>query len=270
MLADSTDVQGVGTDELAEPLDDVFRRQFAVVRRGEPEWESLPPTVELTPPRRVVTLPAGRVLGLDGDHQIGDDLAAVADDGHVGGAVLGDLGRVDVGVYDSGLWANVDNFPVTRSSKRAPNATIRSDRCSAVTAATLPCIPGIEVAPVAVRERAAGGERRHDGDAGQLDQPAQLCPCARSDHPATDVEHRATGVDDQPSRLLTCLECGRVVGRYPGRLISPGQAKVVCACKASLATSTRTGPGRPVPAMWKASATVGESRPGRSPGSCVW
>ncbi len=35
-----------------------------------------------------------------------------------------------------------------------------------------------------------------------------------------------------------------------------GQSKVVIACSASLDTSTSTGPGRPVLAMWKASATV--------------
>ena len=43
------------------------------------------------------------MLGLDGDDQVGDDLAAVADDRHVGVPVLGDLGRVDVGVDDLGV-----------------------------------------------------------------------------------------------------------------------------------------------------------------------
>ena len=35
-----------------------------------------------------------------------------------------------------------------------------------------------------------------------------------------------------------------------------GQVKVVCACMADLATSTSTGPGRPVEAMWNACAMV--------------
>ena len=39
--------------------------------------------------------------------------------------------------------ANVDSWPVTRSSNRAPMVMSRSDFCSAVTAATVPCIPGI-------------------------------------------------------------------------------------------------------------------------------
>ena len=39
--------------------------------------------------------------------------------------------------------ANVDSWPVTRSSKRAPSAMMRSDFCRPVTAATVPCMPGM-------------------------------------------------------------------------------------------------------------------------------
>ena len=39
--------------------------------------------------------------------------------------------------------ANESSLPVTRSSKRAPRATIRSAFCSAPTAATVPCMPGM-------------------------------------------------------------------------------------------------------------------------------
>ena len=39
--------------------------------------------------------------------------------------------------------AKLDSLPVTRSSKRAPSEMIRSDFCSAVTAATVPCMPGM-------------------------------------------------------------------------------------------------------------------------------
>ena len=39
--------------------------------------------------------------------------------------------------------ANVDSWPVTRSSKRAPRVMSRSAFCSAVTAATVPCMPGM-------------------------------------------------------------------------------------------------------------------------------
>ncbi|MNW53216.1 hypothetical protein D3C74_307690 [compost metagenome] len=51
-----------------------------------------------------------------------------------------------------------------------------------------------------------------------------------------------------------CLECGLVTGWYPGSWSSWGHENVVRACMADLAMSTRTGPGRPVWAMWKASA----------------
>ncbi len=54
----------------------------------------------------------------------------------------------------------------------------------------------------------------------------------------------------------TCRECGRVTGRYPGRLNGTGQRNSVLACRASLAISTSTGPGRPVAARWNASPMV--------------
>ena len=39
--------------------------------------------------------------------------------------------------------AKVDSWPVTRSSNRAPSVMSRSAFCSAVTAATEPCMPGM-------------------------------------------------------------------------------------------------------------------------------
>ncbi len=39
--------------------------------------------------------------------------------------------------------AKESSLPVTRSSKRAPRLMIRSLRCSAATAATVPCMPGM-------------------------------------------------------------------------------------------------------------------------------
>jgi hypothetical protein len=39
--------------------------------------------------------------------------------------------------------AKLASWPVTRSSKRAPSATSRSDFCIAATAATVPCMPGM-------------------------------------------------------------------------------------------------------------------------------
>ena len=110
--------------------------------------------------------------------------------------------------------ANVDNFPVTRSSKRAPNATIRSDRCSAVTAATLPCMPGIP----RLRRSLSGNAPRAvsvvtTGIPVSSTSRCSSAQCAGSDHSATDVEHRATGVDDQSGGLLDLL--GMRTGRRP-------------------------------------------------------
>jgi len=64
--------------------------------------------------------------------------------------------------------AKLESLPVTRSSKRAPSATIRSAFCSAATAATVPCIPGIPrccgwesgSAPRAMRVVVAGAPER--------------------------------------------------------------------------------------------------------------
>ena len=39
--------------------------------------------------------------------------------------------------------AKLSSLPVTRSSNRAPRVTSRSDFCSAPTAATVPCMPGM-------------------------------------------------------------------------------------------------------------------------------
>ncbi len=63
---------------------------------------------------------------------------------------------------------------------------------------------------------------------------------------------RAAMISLAASRI--CLPCGLVTGRYPGSDSSVGQRNVVCAWRADFATSTSTGPGRPVEAMWKASA----------------
>ena len=56
-----------------------------------------------------------------------------------------------------------------------------------------------------------------------------------------------------PSCEQMARHFGRVVGWYPGRLISDGQENAVLACSASLEMSTSTGPGRPLAARWKAS-----------------
>ena len=47
-----------------------------------------------------------------------------------------------------------------------------------------------------------------------------------------------------------------MVGLYPGRSTPSGQYQSIVAWSTSLGTSTRTGPGRPVVAMWNASRMI--------------
>ena len=70
---------------------------------------------------------------------------------------------------------------------------------------------------------------------------------AGADHAAADVQHRAARLEDQPGRLADLLgvRSGHRAGSRAGAARS-ASANVVCACSADLATSTSTGPGRPV------------------------
>ena len=56
-----------------------------------------------------------------------------------------------------------------------------------------------------VGEGAACHERGHDRDAGELGQSAQLLGGVRLDDAATDVQHRTTRLDDEPSGLAHLL-----------------------------------------------------------------
>ena len=120
-------------------------------------------------PALVVTGRALVLLGLEGDDQVGDDLAAVAHDRHVGDPVLADLGGVDVGVDHLGAGGErvqVAGHPVVEARAQADDqvallqAGHRGD--GAVHARHA------EVLRVAVGERAARHQRGHDGDAGEL------------------------------------------------------------------------------------------------------
>jgi hypothetical protein len=134
--------------------------------------------------------------------------------GHVGDAVLADLGRVDVGVDDRRARREAVELAGDAVVEARAEAMSRSLFCRAVTAATVPCMPGhAEVLRVAVGERAAGHERRDDRDAGQLGEHAQLGGGARLEHAAADVQHRALRAAMSRAASRICLACGRVVGR---------------------------------------------------------
>ena len=154
--------------------------------------------------------------------------------------------------------ANESRLPVTRSSKRAPSEMIRSLRCSAGDGRDRAVHAGhAEVLRVAVGQGAARHQRGHHRDAGQVGQLQQLARGAGPDRAAADVEHRPLGVQDQPDRLLDLL------GVRPGHRAVAGQVQLGRARRTTSWPAARTsrrrpapGPGRPVEAMWNASAIV--------------
>ena len=110
---------------------------------------------------------------------------------------------------------------------------------------------------MAVGEGAARHQRGDDRDAGELGEHPQLGGRAGLEHAAADVEHRALGLGDQPGGLADLLgvRAGRRVVAGQVEHGRPGERRR-SACRMSLGMSTSTGPGRPVRAMWNASAMV--------------
>ncbi len=110
--------------------------------------------------------------------------------------------------------AKVDSWPVTRSSNRAPRVTSRSDFCSAVTAETVPCMPGIPrlrgwlsgTAPRAIRVVTTGiwvSSRKR--------RSRSLAPERMMPPPTYSTGRRACPISRAASRI--CLLCGRATGR---------------------------------------------------------
>ncbi len=71
---------------------------------------------------------------------------------------------------------------------------------------------------MAVRECAAGHQRGHHGDPGQLRQVQQLCARLATDHAAADVEHRLARRGDQLGGLANLLGVRLRVGLVAGQL----------------------------------------------------
>ncbi len=207
VLADARGEDRLGTGDRAEPLDDVLRGQRAVGGRVVAERVLLLQPGEEGDPRLVVTVGA---LGLQQRDELGDDLAAVADDRHVGVAVLADLGRVDVGVDDQRVGCEgveVAGHAVVEARAEADDEVAllqAGDRGHRAVHAG-----HAEVLRVAVGEGAARHQRGDDRDAGQGGQLRQLARRAGADHAAADVEHRTPRLADQPHGLLDLLGVGR-------------------------------------------------------------
>ena len=129
VLADVGDVGRLVLGQLADPVDDVVGRQEAVA----PGARAVPAApLGLAPPLgqlREVGRPAGRVDRVDHRRQGPQDAPRVADDGHLHGHVLADLGRVDVDVDDPRVGrvrAHVAGHPVVEAHARARSAGRRS------------------------------------------------------------------------------------------------------------------------------------------------
>ena len=160
-------------------------------------------------PGRVVAAacrPPARAL--HGGDEVGEHVLAVAHDRHVGqrGSWRSRPGRCRRG----SPWRparSVDSWPVTRSSNRAPRVMSRSDFCSAVTAATVPCMPGIPRWSGWLSGHGAaghqGGDHRGSGSARRSGAARSLAPERMTPPPTYSTGRRACA--DQPGRLADLL-----------------------------------------------------------------
>ena len=139
--------------------------------------------------------------------EVDDHVLGVAHDRHVGDADLGDLGRVDVDVHDLGVRARTAPPCRSRGRRSARRATTsRSASCSASTAGTVPCMPGMP--------RCCGCESGNAPRAMSVVTTGapvvsasveQLGGRLRADHAAADVEHRLLRLGEQLRRGLDLL-----------------------------------------------------------------
>ena len=172
VLADAGDVHGVRAGDLTQLLDDVFGAEAAVALRIVAQRIGGPHVCQVGPPLGHVDL-AGHAVVPQHLDQLGDDGLDVADDRHVGMAVLADLGRVDIGVDDLGLrreGVELPGHPVVEAGAQrdqqvaALQGRHRGD--GAVHAGHA------QVLTMAVRERTARHQRGHHRDAGRA-RPAR-------------------------------------------------------------------------------------------------
>ena len=103
--------------------------------------------------------------------QLLDDVPGVAHDRHVGGPVLADLGRVDVGVHDRRAGREAVQLAGDPVVEPGPQRDQQVGLLQRVDRADRAVHAGhAHVLAVAVRERAAGHQRGDDRRAGQLGQ----------------------------------------------------------------------------------------------------
>jgi hypothetical protein len=164
------------------------------------------PSRSMRPPAGEVGPVAGVVLALHRGDQLDQHLAAVADDRHVRHPVLGDLGRVDVGVHDQRVRREAGQLaghPVVEPGAERDDEVRLLQRAHRGDGAVHAGHP--QVLRVAVRERAAGHQRGDHRDPGELGEPAQLRRRVRLQHATADVQDRAPGLGDEPGGLADLL-----------------------------------------------------------------
>ena len=218
-----------------------------------------PPAVDLRPPAGQVAAVAGVVLGLHRGDQVGDDLAGSRRRSarRPCGSWRSRPGRCRRGsTFACGANGRACRSPGRRSGRPGDRAGRPS--AARVTAATVPCMPGMPRcwgwlsgnAPRAISVVTTGMP------VSSASTP-QLGRGARLEHAAADVEHRPPGLGDQPGRLADLLAvrlghravAGQVQRRRPAER-GLGLQRVLGRC--------RPAPGRAgrCAAMWNASAIV--------------
>ena len=103
VLPHTRDPDGVLGCSPVEVRDDLLRLKQPVVGIGPARGVGGLDALDLTPPRRDVNPPLSGDVVTELGTQGRDDVGQIANDRDVGGADLGDLGRVDVDVDDRGL-----------------------------------------------------------------------------------------------------------------------------------------------------------------------
>ncbi len=98
MLANAGDIHRLGTGQLTNALNGILRGEQAVARRRVPERVALLQQVQALPPRRQIGELCAGLQSRYGCDEIADHLGGVADDRHIGGTDLADLGGIDIGV----------------------------------------------------------------------------------------------------------------------------------------------------------------------------
>ncbi|RPK42869.1 hypothetical protein EES39_20180 [Streptomyces sp. ADI92-24] len=224
MLADARREDRVRRGQFTDALDDLLWREAAVLRQVVADRVGVAPAVEVLPPGGVVAGVALGVLGLDRLDEVGDDLAGVTDDRHVGGAVLADLRRVDVRVHDLGVRGEAVQLAGDPVVEPGPQGDEQVGLLQRGDGGDRTVHTGhSHVQRVAVGEGAERHQCGGDGRSGQLGQHLEFGGGPGLHDAAADIQHGALGLDDELGGLADLLGvrlgdgpvAGQVLGRRP-------------------------------------------------------